>query len=158
MNSVSTWQDCALKYRKQCSFVAQQVKDQHCHYSSSGCCCGVGLIPGLGTSAYHGHDQKKREYVRWTIIFEILDSDKLLSCYPVCSQTSGDKSVSHCAYFQKLQLGILLVAQRKWAQLLSMRMRAQSLPLLGGLRIRYCPELWCRLPMWLGSGTAMAVV
>ena len=32
----------------------------HCHYSGSGCCCGVGLIPGLGTSACRGSGQKKK--------------------------------------------------------------------------------------------------
>lgn len=26
-----------------------------------GHCCGVGVIPGLGTYAHHGHGQKKKE-------------------------------------------------------------------------------------------------
>ena len=33
----------------------------HCHYSGSDHCCGVGLIPGLGTFACHGHGQKKKK-------------------------------------------------------------------------------------------------
>ena len=39
-----------------------------------------------------------------------------------------------------------------------MRLRVQSLALLSGLRIWWCPELWCRLQMWLGSGVTVAVV
>ena len=31
----------------------------HCHCSSSGHCCGVGSIPGLGTSTCCGHSQKQ---------------------------------------------------------------------------------------------------
>ena len=34
---------------------------------------------------------------------------------------------------------------------------AGSIPGLG-LRIRRCPELWCRLQMWLGSHVAVALV
>ena len=36
----------------------------HCHCSSSGCCCGVGSIPSLGTSPSHRHGQKKKNGVR----------------------------------------------------------------------------------------------
>ena len=43
-------------------------------------------------------------------------------------------------------------------QLASMRMRVQSPALLSGLRIRHCPELWCRLQTRLGSCVAMAEV
>ena len=32
-----------------------------------------------------------------------------------------------------------------------------TLALLSGLRIRHCPELWCRSQTWLRSGVAMAV-
>ena len=38
-----------------------------------------------------------------------------------------------------------------------MRMRVQPLALLSGLRIQYCPELWCGSQTWLGSGIAVAV-
>ena len=34
----------------------------------------------------------------------------------------------------------------------------RSLALLGGLRIRHCHELWCRLHMHLGSHIAAAVM
>ena len=48
------------------------------------------------------------------------------------------------------------MAQQKQTQLVSMRMRVQSLAPLSGLRIQHCRELWCRLQMWLGSGIAVA--
>ena len=38
----------------------------------------------------------------------------------------------------------------------TMRLRVQSLPLLSGLRIRRCHELWYRLQTRLGSGVAVA--
>ena len=31
----------------------------HCHCSSTGCCCGVGSVPGLGTFACCGYSQKQ---------------------------------------------------------------------------------------------------
>ena len=39
-----------------------------------------------------------------------------------------------------------------------MRLRVQSLPLLSGLTIWRCCELWCRLQTWLGSYVAVALV
>ena len=48
-----------------------------------------------------------------------------------------------------------LMAQWK---LVSMRMQVQSLPLLSGLRIRHCLELWETSQMQLGYGVAVAVV
>jgi len=48
--------------------MAEWVKD--CHHSPSGCCCGVGLIPGPGTSTCCGcgqtkkTKQNKKEYLR----------------------------------------------------------------------------------------------
>ena len=64
--------------------------------------------------------------------------------------------------FSRLQLekslGVPVVAQRKRIQLGTMRLHVQSLALLSGLKIRCCPELWCRSQMWLGSGVAVAVV
>ena len=50
------------------------------------------------------------------------------------------------------------VAQRKWIWLGIMKLRVQSLPLLSGLRIQHCCELWCRSQARLGSGVAVAVV
>ena len=38
------------------------------------------------------------------------------------------------------------------------KMQVESLALLSGLRIRHCSEPWCRWPMWLRSGVAVAVV
>ena len=39
-----------------------------CHCSSLGHCCGPGSIPGLGTSACHGHNQKKPQKTETQII------------------------------------------------------------------------------------------
>ena len=39
-----------------------------------------------------------------------------------------------------------------------MRTQVRSLALLGGLRIWYCRELWCRWQTRLGSHVAVAVV
>jgi len=39
-----------------------------------------------------------------------------------------------------------------------MRLRVWSLPLLSGLMIRRCRELWCRLQTRLGSGVSVALV
>ena len=33
----------------------------HCHCSSLDCCCGLGLIPGPGTSTCHGCSQKGKK-------------------------------------------------------------------------------------------------
>ena len=41
------------------SLVAQQIKDPALSPQWLGCCYGVGLIPGLGTSMCHGLGQKK---------------------------------------------------------------------------------------------------
>ena len=42
--------------------MAQWVNDSvGCHFSSSGYCCGAGLLPGLGTSICHGHSHKKKK-------------------------------------------------------------------------------------------------
>jgi len=38
-----------------------------------------------------------------------------------------------------------------------MRLRVRSLPLLSGLMIQRCCELWCRLQTWLGSCIAVAL-
>ena len=43
-------------------------------------------------------------------------------------------------------------------QLVSMRMRVQSLAWISGLKILCCCKLWCRSQMQLGSGVAVAVV
>ena len=54
--------------------------------------------------------------------------------------------------------GVPLVVQRKQIQLVSMRLRVQSLALLSGLGIRCCCELWRRSQTQLRSGIAVAVV
>ena len=45
----------------------------------------------------------------------------------------------------------------QWVKSPSIREDVGLIPaLLSGLRIQHCQELWCRLPMWLGSGIAVA--
>ena len=53
--------------------------------------------------------------------------------------------------------GVPVVAQWKQIQVVSMRMRIQSLPSFSGLGIRRCHELWCRSQTQLGSHIAVAV-
>ena len=56
------------------------------------------------------------------------------------------------------QRGVPIVAQRLQTQLVSMRMRVQSLAPLSRLRIRLCRELWYRSQTWLWSCIAVVVV
>ena len=49
------------------------------------------------------------------------------------------------------------MAQQKWIRLWIMRFQVQSLASLSGLRIRCCPELWCRLQTRLRSGVTVAL-
>ena len=58
---------------------------------------------------------------------------------------------------QKGHAGVPAVAQWKRICLASMRMQAQSLASLSGLRIWHCHELWYRSQMQLGSGIAVAL-
>ena len=57
----------------------------------------------------------------------------------------------------KIFTGVPIVAQWKWIQPGTMRLRVRSLALLSGLRIRPCPVLWCRSQMRLGPGVAVAL-
>ena len=67
-------------------------------------------------------------------------------------------SICHRLGHKKKGEGVPTVAQRKQIWLASTRTQVQSPASLSGLRIRPCPELWCGLQMWLGSGVAMAMV
>ena len=58
---------------------------------------------------------------------------------------------------EKGKRGVLVVAQRSWTQLASLRRQMWSPASLSGLRIRHCYELWCRLQMRLGSCVAVAM-
>ena len=60
-------------------------------------------------------------------------------------------------YLRISRTGVLIVAQRKWTRLESMRTWVQSLALLSGLRIQHFHELCCRLQTQLGPGVAVAV-
>ena len=57
----------------------------------------------------------------------------------------------------KKDLGVPLLAQQL-TNLRSMGMQVRSLASLSGLRIRHCPELWCRLQTWLRSRVTVAVM
>ena len=54
--------------------------------------------------------------------------------------------------FKSLTAGVPIEVQQKRIRLGTMRLRVRSLDLLSGLRIRRCPELWCRSQTWLTSG------
>ena len=54
-------------------------------------------------------------------------------------------------------VGVPVVAQWLTNPLGTTRLRVQSLPLLSGLTIRRCRELWCRLQTRLGSSTTVAL-
>ena len=56
---------------------------------------------------------------------------------------------------KKKTVGVPILAQRKWIQLVSMRMWIQSLASLSGSGIQRCSELWCRSQRWLGSRAAV---
>ena len=56
----------------------------------------------------------------------------------------------------KCGIGVPIVVQRQWTQLVSMRMRVWSQASLSGLRIQCCCEL-CRSQMWLRSGVPVTV-
>ena len=48
-----------------------------------------------------------------------------------------------------MRMGVPVVAQWLTNPTRNMRLRVRSLPLLSGLMIRRCRELWCRLQTWL---------
>ena len=43
------------------SLWCSRLRTWYCHFSGLGHCCGVSLIPGLGTSIYHRRGQKKMQ-------------------------------------------------------------------------------------------------
>ena len=51
-----------------------------------------------------------------------------------------------------------IMVQWKLIQLVSMRIQGPSLPMLSGLGIWHCCELWCRSQIWLGSLVAVAAM
>ena len=57
----------------------------------------------------------------------------------------------------KARAGVPIMAQQKQLSLVSMRLRVRSLPLLSGLRIRCCHELWYRLQTRLGASVDVAL-
>ena len=60
-------------------------------------------------------------------------------------------------HIKKGKRGVPVVAQWLTNLTRTMRLRVRSLPLLSGLTIRHCRELWCRLQTWLGSCVAVAL-
>ena len=92
---------------------------------------------------------------------EMLLSFMWESVWPVFSSksfiASGLISRSHFTLYIKCPHGVPVVAQQKQIQLGTMRSRVRSLPLLSGLMIRRCRELWCRSPTLLGPCIAVAL-
>ena len=84
------------------------LRIQHCHCNSLGCCCGMGSVPGLGTSACLRHGQKKKGKKRLQRnIFIILNSYILgnwVFCLFVCCSSccffawGGRFGATHTAY------------------------------------------------------------
>ena len=64
---------------------------------------------------------------------------------------------SYVCDLKKIKLRVPVISQQKQIQLVTMRMKVQSLALLSGLRIQHCCELWCRSQTWLGSYIVVAV-
>ena len=65
---------------------------------------------------------------------------------------------SHTIKFKVYTLGVPIVAQWKWTQLVSMSMWVWSLASLSALSTWDCYELWYKSQMWLRSYIAVAVV
>ena len=69
------------------------------------------------------------------------------------------KEVSDITYYSSINIsGLTIVAQWKLIWLASVWMQVQSLPLLSGLEILCCHELWCRSQLWLGSRVPVSIV
>ena len=56
---------------------------------------------------------------------------------------------------KKRKKGVPVVEQRLTNPTSNHEVEVQSLPLLSGLTIQHCCELWCRSQMRLGSGVAV---
>ena len=86
------------------------------------------------------------------------DSDPLpLSCSRKSATCSSSKTLFETQEVKKAQQELPSWLSGLRTQLVSIRMRIQSLLLLSGLRIQCCCKLWCRLQTCLGSSVAMAV-
>ena len=57
-----------------------------CYHSGSGCYCGTGMIPGLGTSTCHGRDQKRKEH---KLMIQLMKFKKAKLVYVDRDQNSG---------------------------------------------------------------------
>ena len=53
-----------------------RLRIQHCHSSSSGHCCGAGMIPGPGTSMWHGCSPEEKKS-------GTLHGSFTLGCWPI---------------------------------------------------------------------------
>uniref|UniRef100_A0A480HJX6 Uncharacterized protein n=1 Tax=Sus scrofa TaxID=9823 RepID=A0A480HJX6_PIG len=81
----------------------------------------------------------------------------VLCCINIVSLFLSARSYLRPLLKKNESLGVPIVAQWKQIRLGTMRLRVRSLPLLSGLTIRRCRELWCRLQTRLGSRVAVAL-
>ena len=69
--------------------------------------------------------------------------------YPMINHNGREHKIEYV-------LGVLVVAQWLTNPTRNHEVVGSVLPLLSGLRIQRCRELWCRLQTWLGSRVAVA--
>ena len=154
-----------------CSYVAQWVKYPRCHWCGSGYCCGVGSIPGLGTSAYLGCNKKKNPYytneksLEWcqefsispyfnSVLFRII----IGFYFSEWNQQSNSKiNLRSKSKIKEIQRGSSRIGTAEMNLTRNHEVAGSILAWLNGLRIRRCRELWCRLQMHLGSLVAVAL-
>ena len=128
----------------------------------SGC---VNLLPGsLPVSSIGYKFLESRNFVHHSLLCPHclegdLDHQKI---HTECSKKGFCLPGDICWYLEIVytvtsEWGGPVVAQQKWIQLGTMRLPAQSLALLSGLRIRHCRELWCSSKTQLRSGVAVAI-
>ena len=88
----------------------------------------------------------------------LLQTDHMLSLSFLICEINVTKTEPTSYSLNKIELGVLIVAQWKLIRLVTMRLWVQFLTSLSGLRIWCCHELWCKLQTWwLGSGIIVAV-
>ena len=83
----------------------------HCHYGGLGCCCGAGLIPGLGPSMCHGCRNKERNNKQAMGKKETSWEYGLYFGFSVISKTSFTKHAS-CITFSKILLKCISEADK----------------------------------------------
>ena len=94
---------------------------------------------------------------QWRVCLPRRERELLWTCTPTLLSGSRGHSPEPFPNFEIVLHGVPIVAQRKWIQLGTMRLRVRPLALVSGLRIQPCHEMWCRSQMRLGSCVDVAV-